>query len=115
MELNEALKTLDDAGYLCESIRLVNNLDQFIEILSNCVGHIPGDEVVFKKIPYSSEYVVRTRNYNHKIANIWYDYDKDKIIVQMIPEFHNYEFSREELTVDKCKEIGKMLRDKVEE
>lgn len=113
MDLKEAKKILNKHGYLLES---ATGIDEFIEDLSNCVGHIEGDEVVFiKKIPYSSEYVVRTRNHNHKIANIWYDYDKDKIIVQMVPEFHNYEFDREELTVDKCKEIGAMIKTKVED
>jgi hypothetical protein len=112
MQLTEALDTLKKAGFITES---ATGLDEFIEDLSNCVGHIVGDEVVFKKIPYSSEYVVRTRNHNHKIANIWFDYDKDKIIVQLIPEFSNYEFDREELTIDKCKEIGAMIKRKVEE
>lgn len=110
MELNEALDTLKKAGYLTES---TTGLDKFIEDLSNCVGHIIGDEVVFKKIPYSSEYIVRTRNHNNKIATIWYDYDKGKIIVQLIPEFSNYEFGREELTIDKCKEIGAMIKSKI--
>ena len=112
MELNEAIEKLQKAGLIAES---ASGIDEFVETLSNCVGEISGDELVFKKIPYTSEYVVRTRNYNHKIANIWYDYDKDKICVQIMPTFRTYEYTREELTVDKCKEIGKMLRDKVEE
>ena len=112
MYLDEAKEILKNAGFITES---ATGLDEFIEDLSNCVGHIVGDEVVFKKIHYSSEYVVRTRNYKHKIANIWYDYDKDKIIVQLIPEFSNYEFDREELTIDKCKDIGAMIRAKAEE
>jgi hypothetical protein len=32
-----------------------------------------------------------------------------------VPEFSNYEFDSEELTVDKCKEIGAMIRAKAEE
>lgn len=113
MELNEATEILKKAGLICEWS--ATGLDEFIEDLSNCVGHIVGDEVVFKKIPNSSEYVVRTRNHNHKIANIWFDYDKDKIIVQLLPEFSNYEFDREELTINKCKEIGEMIKTKAEE
>ena len=113
MELNEALDRLNKAGLICEWS--ASGLDEFIELLSNCVGQIDDDEVVFKKIPSSSEYVVRTRNHNSKIANIWYDYDKDKIIVQLVPEFSNYEFDSKELTVDKCKEIGTMIRTKAEE
>lgn len=112
MKLEEAKEILNKHGYLIES---ASGLNEFIEDLSNCVGHIVGDEVVFKKISYSSEYVVRTRNHNRKIANIWYDYYKDKIIVQIVSEFSNSEFDREELTVDKCKEIGAMIKTKAEE
>ena len=112
MDLNEAKQILKNAGFIMES---ATGLDEFIEDLSNCVGHIVGDEVVFKKSSISSEYVVRTRNHNRKIANIWYDYDKNKIVVQLVPEFSNYEFDREELTTDKCKEIGAMIKTKVKE
>lgn len=88
----------------------VRDVDDFIEQLSNCVGHITGDEVVFKKIPYSSEYVVRMRNHNEKVANIWYDYDKDKIIVQLIPAFRNMEYSLDDLTIENIKGIGQLVR-----
>lgn len=36
----------------------VRDVNEFVEQLSNCIGEISDDEVVFKKIPYSSEYVV---------------------------------------------------------
>ena len=88
----------------------VRNVNDFVEQLSNCVGEISGDEVVFKKIQYSSEYVVRMRNHNEKVANIWYDYDKDKIIVQLVPAFRNMEYSLDDLTIDTIKGIGQMVR-----
>ena len=88
----------------------VRDVDDFVEQLSNCIGEISGDEVVFKKIPYSSEYVVRMRNHNEKVANIWYDYDKDKIIVQLVPAFRNMEYSLDDLTIDTIKGIGQMVR-----
>ena len=88
----------------------VRNVNDFVEQLSNCVGEISGNEVVFKKIPYSSEYVVRMRKHNEKVANIWYDYDKDKIIVQLVPEFSNMEYSLDDLTIDNIKGIGQMVR-----
>lgn len=88
----------------------VRDVTDFVEQLSNCIGEISGDEVVFKKIPYSSEYVVRMRNHNEKVANIWYDYDKDKIIVQLIPAFRNMEYSLDDLTIDTIKGIGQMVR-----
>lgn len=86
------------------------DVNDFVEQLSNCIGEISGDEVVFKKIPYSSEYVVRMRNHNEKVANIWYDYDKDKIIVQLVPAFRNMEYSLDDLTIDTIKGIGQMVR-----
>jgi hypothetical protein len=86
------------------------DVNDFVEQLSNCIGEISGDEVVFKKIPYSSEYVVRIRNHNEKVANIWYDYDKDKIIVQLVPAFRNMEYSLDDLTIDTIKGIGQMVR-----
>lgn len=88
----------------------VRDVDDFVEQLSNCIGEISGDEVVLKKIPYSSEYVVRMRNHNEKVANIWYDYDKDKIIVQLVPAFRNMEYSLDDLTIDTIKGIGQMVR-----
>lgn len=88
----------------------VRDVDDFVEQLSNCIGEISGDEVVFKKIPYSSEYVVRMRNHNEKVADIWYDYDKDKIIVQLVPAFRNMEYSLDDLTIDTIKGIGQMVR-----
>lgn len=88
----------------------VRDVNDFVEQLSNCVGEISGNEVVFKKIPYSSEYVVRMRNHNEKVADIWYDYDKDKIIVQLVPAFRNMEYSLDDLTVDTIKGIGQMVR-----
>lgn len=88
----------------------VCDVDDFVEQLSNCIGEISGNEVVFKKIPYSSEYVVRMRNHNEKVANIWYDYDKDKIIVQLIPAFRNMEYSLDDLTIENIKGIGQMVR-----
>lgn len=88
----------------------VRDVDDFVEQLSNCIGEISGDEVVFKKIPYSSECVVRMRNHNEKVANIWYDYDKDKIIVQLVPAFRNMEYSLDDLTIDTIKGIGQMVR-----
>lgn len=88
----------------------VRNVNDFVEQLSNCIGEISGDEVVFKKIPYSSEYVVRMRNHNEKVANIWYDYDKDKIIVQLVPAFRNMEYSIDDLTIDTIKGIGQMVK-----
>ena len=88
----------------------VRNVNDFVEQLSNCVGEISGDEVVFKKIPYSSEYVVRMRNHNEKVANIWYDYEKDKIIVQLVPAFRNMEYSLDDLTIENIKGIGQMVR-----
>lgn len=88
----------------------VRNVDDFVEQLSNCIGEISDDEVVFKKIQYSSEYVVRMRNHNEKVANIWYDYDKDKIIVQLIPAFRNMEYSLDDLTIENIKGIGQMVR-----
>ena len=86
------------------------DVNDFVEQLSNCIGEISGDEVVFKKIPYSSEYVVRMRNHNEKVANIWYDYDKDKIIVQLVPAFRNMEYSLDDLTIDTIKDIGQTVR-----
>lgn len=88
----------------------VCDIDDFVEQLSNCIGEISGDEVVFKKIQYSSEYVVRMRNHNEKVADIWYDYDKDKIIVQLVPAFRNMEYSLDDLTIDTIKGIGQMVR-----
>lgn len=88
----------------------VRDVDDFVEQLSNCIGEISGNEVVFKKIPYSSEYVVRMRNHNEKVANIWYDYDKDKIIVQLIPAFRNMEYSLDDLTIENIKVIGQLVR-----
>ena len=88
----------------------VRDVNDFVEQLSNCIGEISGDEVVFKKIPYTSEYVVRMRNHNEKVANIWYDYDKDKIIVQLVPAFRNMEYSLDDLTIDTIKCIGQMVR-----
>lgn len=88
----------------------VRNVNDFVEQLSNCIGEISGDEVVFKKIPYSSEYVVRMRNHNEKVANIWYDYETDKIIVQLVPAFRNMEYSLDDLTIDTIKGIGQMVR-----
>lgn len=88
----------------------VRDVNDFVEQLSNCIGEISDDEVVFKKIPYSSEYVVRMRNHNEKVANIWYDYDKDKIIVQLVPAFRNMEYSIDDLTIDTIKCIGQMVR-----
>ena len=88
----------------------VRNVDDFVEQLSNCIGEISGDEVVFKKIQYSSEYVVRMRNHNEKVADIWYDYDKDKIIVLLVPAFRSMEYSLDDLTIDTIKGIGQMVR-----
>ena len=88
----------------------VRDVDDFVEQLSNCIGEISGDEVVFKKIQYSSEYVVRMRNHNEKVANIWYDYDKDKIIVQLVPAFRNMEYSLDDLTIENIKVIGQLVR-----
>lgn len=88
----------------------VRDVDDFVEQLSNCIGEISGNEVVFKKIPYSSEYVVRMRNHNEKVANLWYDYDKDKIIVQLIPAFRNMEYSLDDLTIENIKVIGQLVR-----
>ena len=88
----------------------VRDVNDFVEQLSNCIGEISGDEVVFKKIPYTSEYVVRMRNHNEKVANIWYDYDKDKIIVQLVPAFRSMEYSLDDLTIDTIKGIGQMVR-----
>ena len=88
----------------------VRDVDDFVEQLSNCIGEISDDEVVFKKIQYSSEYVVRMRNHNEKVANIWYDYDNDKIIVQLVPAFRNMEYSLDDLTIDTIKGIGQMVR-----
>lgn len=88
----------------------VSDVDDFVEQLSNCIGEISSDEVVFKKIPYSSEYVVRMRNHNEKVANIWYDYETDKIIVQLVPAFRNMEYSLDDLTIDTIKGIGQMVR-----
>ena len=88
----------------------VRDVNDFVKQLSNCIGEISDDEVVFKKIPYSSEYVVRMRNHNEKVADIWYDYDKDKIIVQLVPAFRNMEYSLDDLTIDTIKGIGQMVR-----
>ena len=88
----------------------VNNVNDFVEQLSNYIGEISGDEVVFKKIPYTSEYVLRMRNHNEKVADIWYDYDKDKIIVQLVPAFRSMEYSLDDLTIDTIKGIGQMVR-----
>lgn len=88
----------------------VRNVTDFVEQLSNCIGEISGNEVVFKKIAYSSEYVVRMRNHNEKVANIWYDYDKDKIVVQLVPAFRNMEYSLDDLTIENIKDIGQIVR-----
>lgn len=88
----------------------VRDINDFVEQLSNCVGHITGDEVVFKKAAYSSEYDVRMRNHNIRVANIWYDYDKDKIIVQLVPAFRNMEYSLDDLTIENIKDIGQLVR-----
>ena len=50
------------------------------------------------------------RNHNEKVADIWYDYDKDKIIVQLVPAFRNMEYSLDDLTIDTIKGIGQMVR-----
>ena len=36
-------------------------IDEFVEDLSNCIGFISGDELIFKKMRYDFEYEIRTR------------------------------------------------------
>ena len=122
MRLDEAKEILISNGYLCESIRLVNNLDQFVELLSNCIGEISGDELVFKSAMNQPYYTVRFRNSGKKLAEIMYDrknaYNEIRGILVAIyynedKERNSYAF--EELTLNKIKSIGGMIRKAAEE
>lgn len=111
MQLDEAKRILKNAGYLLESAG-VRNIDDFVEQLSNCCGHVIGNEIVFRK--HYSDYIVSLRNSGKTFAKIEYEYPEDKITVKihaMSPSFdESEEYSRDELTVDKIKEIGKKIR-----
>lgn len=110
MQLDEAKRILKNAGYLLESIG-VRNIDDFVEQLSNCCGHVIGNEIVFKK--HYSDYIVSLCNSGKTFAEIEYEYPEDKIKVKihaMSPSSDEVEeYTRDELTIDKIKEIGKKI------
>ena len=108
---------MKNAGYICESIRLVNNLDQFVELLSNCIGEIPGDELVFKSAMNQPYYTVRFRNTGKKLAEIMYNRDNDyneiegiRVTIYYDEDRVRYDYTFEELTLNKIKEIGAMIK-----
>jgi len=120
MTLTEAKDILKNNGFLVESVRLVNNLDQFVELLSNCVGEIPGDEVVFKAAMNQPYYTLRLRNSGKKVAeitynlsNLWWWHDVKGIAVTVYDVDMNKtrnEYDFDELTLEKIKEIGGTIR-----
>lgn len=122
MHLDKAKRILNSYGYLCESVRLVNNLDQFVELLSNCIVEIPGDELVFKSAMNQSYYTVRFRNTCKKLVEIMYNRDNAYNEIEGISVAIYYDtdkirndYTFEELTLNKIKEIGAMIRAAAEE
>ena len=120
MKLVEAKQILKKASYICESVRLVNNLDQFVELLSNCIGEIPGDELVFKSAMDQPYYTVRFRNSGKKLAEIMYNRDNAYNEIEGIRVTIYYgadkvrnDYTFEELTLSKIKAIGAMLKSKI--
>ena len=82
-------------------------IDEFVEDLSNCIGFISGDELIFKKMRYDFEYEIRTRNHDKKLGSIKWDTDNECIVLLLNNK--SYTFDRYELTIEKTKEIGKMI------
>ena len=112
MELKEAVQRLENAGLICEWS--ATGLDEFVEYLSNCCGHVTGDEIVFRKIRNASMYTVNMRNHGRQLANIEYDYDKHKLIVRIFglsPDDRTIEEVDRDASVEKVREIGKRIHD----
>lgn len=82
-------------------------IDEFVEDLSNCIGFISGDELILKKMRYDFEYEIRTRNRDKKLGAIKWDLDDHCIVILLNNK--SYSFDRSELTIEKTKEIGKMI------
>ena len=82
-------------------------IDEFVEDLSNCIGFISGDELILKKMRYDFEYEIRTRNRDKKLGFIKWDTDNNCIVILLNNK--SYSFDRSELTIEKTKEIGKMI------
>ena len=118
MTLTEAKDILENNGFLVESVRLVNNIDRFVELLSNCVGEICGDEVVFKSAMNQPFYTLKLRNSYKKVAEIkynlpnlwWHDVKGIDVTIYDGTGMDKHEYKFDELTLEKIKEIGGMIK-----